>query len=226
MVISRRSVTPLIARYIADIDFATATSSRVRTPAICSVSKTTGTPRKRGSDPGALNCSGEHASGRPAADRKRSHRVSIHSAIDGSGAKGRRRVAPGLAWFELIRTSHFFPSLFACRRISMPIESNDAEDNEEREGDFYSHAHTWSFLLVQPIVAWKVLANKRHLEPTLRFELRDPQFKDPQFTKLPLLLDSGVFRVRRRCAVNQLVFRRLLRNQPGRLSPCPTSWNR
>jgi hypothetical protein len=87
----------------------------------------------------------------------------IHSAIDGSGAKGRRRVAPGLAWFELIRTSHFFPSLFACRRISMPIESNDAEDNEEREGDFYSHAHTWSFLLVQPIVAWKVLANKRHL---------------------------------------------------------------
>lgn len=77
----------------------------------------------------------------------------------------------------------------------MPIESNDAEDNEEREGDFYSHAHTWSFLLVQPIVAWKVLANKRHLEPTLRFELRDPQFKDPQFTKLPLLLDSGVFRV-------------------------------
>jgi hypothetical protein len=105
-------------------------------------------------------------------------------------------LAPGLAWFELIRTSHFFPSLFACRRISMPIESNDAEDNEEREGDFYSHAHTWSFLLVQPIVAWKVLANKRHLEPTLRFELRDPQF-----TKLPLLLDSGVFRVRRRCAV-------------------------
>jgi hypothetical protein len=56
-----------------------------------------------------------------------------------------------------------FPSLFACRRMSMPIESNDAEDNEEREGDFYSHAHTWSFLLVQPIVAWKVLANKRHL---------------------------------------------------------------
>ena len=110
-------------------------------------------------------------------------------------------MAPGLAWFELIRTSHFFPSLFACRRISMPIESNDAEDNEEREGDFYSHAHTWSFLLVQPIVAWKALANKRHLEPTLRFELRDPQFKDPQFTKLPLLLDSGVFRVRRRCAV-------------------------
>jgi hypothetical protein len=55
-----------------------------------------------------------------------------------------------LAWpgFELIRTSHF-PSLFACRRISMPIDSNDAEDNEEREGDFYSHAHTWSFLLVQ-----------------------------------------------------------------------------
>ena len=49
----------------------------------------------------------------------------------------------------------------------MPIESNDAEDNEEREGDFYSHAHTWSFLLVQPIVAWKALANKRHLEPTL-----------------------------------------------------------
>ena len=223
MVISRRSVTPLIARYIADIDFATATSSRVRTPAICSVSKTTGTPRKRGSDPGALNCSGEHASGRPAADRKRSHRVSIHSAIDGSGAKGRRRVAPGLAWFELIRTSHFFPSLFACRRISMPIKSNDAEDNEEREGDFYSHAHTWSFLLVQSIVARKVLANKRHLEPTLRFELRDPQFKDPQFTKLPLLLDSGVFRVRRRCAVNQLVFRRLLRNQPGRLSLYPTS---
>jgi hypothetical protein len=30
----------------------------------------------------------------------------------------------------------------------MPIDSNDAEDNEEREGDFYSHAHTWSFLLV------------------------------------------------------------------------------
>ena len=58
----------------------------------------------------------------------------------------------------------------------MPIESNEAEDNEEREGDFYSHAHTWSFLLVQPIVAWKALANKRHLEPTLRFELRDPQF--------------------------------------------------
>ena len=24
----------------------------------------------------------------------------------------------------------------------MPIESNEAEDNEEREGDFYSHAHT------------------------------------------------------------------------------------
>ena len=110
-------------------------------------------------------------------------------------------MAPGLAWFELIRTSHFFPSLFACRRMGMPIESNEAEDNEEREGDFYSHAHTWSFLLVQPIVAWKVLANKRHLEPTLRFELRDPQFKDPQFTKLPLLLDSGVFRVRRQCAV-------------------------
>jgi hypothetical protein len=56
-----------------------------------------------------------------------------------------------------------FPSLFACRRMSMPIESNEAENNEEREGDFYSHAHTWSFLLVQPIVAWKVLANKRHL---------------------------------------------------------------
>ena len=47
--------------------------------------------------------------------------------------------------------------------MSMPIESNEAEDNEEREGDFYCHAHTWSFLLVQPIVAWKVLANKRHL---------------------------------------------------------------
>jgi hypothetical protein len=36
----------------------------------------------------------------------------------------------------------------------MPIESNEAEDNEEREGDFYCHVHTWSFLLVQPIVAW------------------------------------------------------------------------
>jgi hypothetical protein len=60
-------------------------------------------------------------------------------------------VAPGLAWFELIRTSHFFPSLFACRRISMPIESNDAEDNEEREGDFYSHAHTWSFCWFSPL---------------------------------------------------------------------------
>jgi hypothetical protein len=46
------------------------------------------------------------------------------------------------------RPAKSFPSLFACRRISMPIESNDAEDNEEREGDFYSHAHTWSFLLV------------------------------------------------------------------------------
>jgi hypothetical protein len=79
------------------------------------------------------------------------------------------------------QSAESFPSLFACRRISMPIESNEAEDNEEREGDFYSHVHTWSFLLVQPIVAWKVLANKRHLEPTLRFELRDPQFKDPQF---------------------------------------------
>jgi hypothetical protein len=26
--------------------------------------------------------------------------------------------------------------------MSIPIESNEAEDNEEREGDFYSHAHT------------------------------------------------------------------------------------
>jgi hypothetical protein len=24
----------------------------------------------------------------------------------------------------------------------MPIESNEAEDNEERDGDFYSHVHT------------------------------------------------------------------------------------
>jgi hypothetical protein len=27
------------------------------------------------------------------------------------------------------------------------MESNEGEDNEEREGDFYSHAHTGSFLL-------------------------------------------------------------------------------
>ena len=48
--------------------------------------------------------------------------------------------------------------------MGIPIESNEAEDNEEREGDFYSHAHTLVLSAGSAHCGMESFANKRHLE--------------------------------------------------------------